>query len=92
MKHLIDWMIQSSMFRKASSLIGGFAAGLWFSAMYWRQIRDTLEVWGCPRALWLKFLLGVATTGIIGFSFTLTAAKKRMDKEQGDGSAEREKP
>ena len=82
MKHMIDWMVQSSMFRKASSLIGGFAAGLWFSAMYWRQIRGTLEVWGCPRAVWLKFLLGVATAGLVGFSFTLTAAKKRQDAEE----------
>jgi len=83
-KHIIDWMVQSSMFRKASSLIGGFAGGMWFSAMYWREIRDTLEVWGCSRAAWMKFLLGVATAGFVGFSFALTAAKKRQDKEHGE--------
>ena len=80
MTHIIQWMVRTAWFRKASSLLAGFTTGLWVSANYWRQIRATLEVWGIERETWLRCLLLVMAAGLGGLSVSLTRANERRDK------------
>ena len=62
---IIQWMIASPWFRKYNSVIGGFCAGLWFQAHYWKEIKSTLEAWGIPTNDYMAtLLLIVAASGI----------------------------
>ena len=80
MNRILQWAIGSTAFKKANSVIGGFALGLWTSATYWREIKATLAVWGVERDTWLRCLLAVAAAAGLSLSVGLSAAKTRQDK------------
>ena len=85
MKTILQWMIQSPAFRKASTFICGFTSGLWFSGMYWREIRGTLEVWGCSREMWMRALLAIiAATAGTGSVLLSVANQKRLKTEKAE--------
>jgi hypothetical protein len=72
-------MVTSVQFKKWNGIVGGFCLGLWVSARYWRQIRDSLAVWGIDRNEWLGFLLAVAGACGISLSVALSMEKKRRE-------------
>lgn len=78
MQKIIDWLIQSSYFKKYSAMIGGFALGMYCQAAFWRQIRGTLDIWGVARDEWLQFLLVIAGAAGILTSIGLTMAKNKQ--------------
>ena len=65
---IIEWMNESSWFRKYNSIIGGFCAGLWVQAHYWREIKATLEAWGIPTQDYMSSLLLIASAAGISLS------------------------
>ena len=77
---LVAWFVGSSWAKKHAALAGGFAAGMLFQATYWRQIAETLAVWGVPPGKWKAALVAVAAVAGIGISVAGTVAKGRMDK------------
>ncbi len=84
----MNWLqavFASTWYRKANSVIGGFALGLWVSANYWRQIRATLDVWGVERSTWLNLLLAIVAASGIGQSVWLSAAKQRRERQDASG-------
>ena len=77
---IVQWMISSLAFRKASSLISGFAAGLWVAANYWRQIHATLDAWGISRNEWMNALVAIMAAGGITASIAASLANQRQQK------------
>ena len=88
MKTIIQWMIQSPTFRKASTFVCGLACGLWFSGMYWRQIHATLAAWGCSRGAWMRALLAIiaATAGTSSVLLSV-ANQKRLKDEKAEAQS-----
>lgn len=85
MHRILQWMIGSTQFKKWNGIVGGFCLGMWVSGNYWRQIRDTLLVWGVDRDSWMSFLLAVAGASGVAASIGLSMAKKRQEKRAEDG-------
>lgn len=77
---IIQWMIDSSWFHKYNGIIGAFCAGLWFQANYWKQIKDTLEIWGIKSDQYLDTLLIIIAASGISVSILGTIVKKRKFK------------
>ncbi len=73
-------MIGSTYFKKYSAAIGGFCLGAWFQASYWRQIRGTLEAWGCEREWYLGGLIAIAGAAGLALSQGLSMVKTRQEK------------
>lgn len=82
MNALLQWMIQSPTFRKTQTFVCGAACGLWFSGMYWREIRATLETWGCSREAWMRALLAIIAATAGASSILLTAANQKRLKDE----------
>jgi hypothetical protein len=86
MKHLVTWMIGSTAFKKSAGMIGAFALGVLVQAIYWREIRDTLMVWGIEKNQYmaaLKWLIAAGGLSGVGASIGLSAAKKQREKREG---------
>ena len=86
MNAALQWMVKSRAFRKASGMVGGFCAGMWVSATYWRQIKATLDVWGVSHETWMAALLGVMAAALSAGSVALTMANKRRVAGKGGES------
>jgi hypothetical protein len=71
-------MVQSTNFKKWSGIIGGFAAGLWFSMNYHREIRATLAIWGVDKDQWGNFLILVIGASGVAASVGFSMAKSRL--------------
>jgi hypothetical protein len=85
MNVILQWAIQSPSFRKASTFVCGVACGLWFGGMFWREIRGTLEVWGCSREAWMRALLAIiaATAGASSVLLSVANQKRlKVEKEE----------
>jgi len=83
-RHVIAWMVNSTQFKKWNGIVGGFCLGMWVSGSYWRQIRDTLMVWGVDRDSWMSFLLAIAGASGVLVSVGLSAAKKHNEKTKAE--------
>ena len=81
-------MVTSTQFKKWDGIVGGFCLGLWVSARYWRQIRDSLSVWGIDRNEWLGFLVAVIGACGISASVVLSIEKKRREKKAANEAEE----
>jgi len=87
MKPLVEWLIQSTWFKKYAGVSGGFCLGLWVAANYHSQIRAILEILGVSRSTYMSLLLAVVgaagITTSIGLSVAKTyKAKKLKDKQE----------
>ena len=85
---LIQWCIRSTWFKKWSATLGGIALGMYVQASYWKQIRDTLGIWGVDRDDWMHGLLAVAGAGCVLVSVAATLTKNKQTKDAGNGQAE----
>lgn len=79
MNKLIQWMIASTWFKKSTSAVGGFCAGMWISRVYWQQINATLAIWGVEAETFTEILFGVAAAAGLSLSVMLSIAKKRLE-------------
>ena len=79
---LVLWFVNSAWAKKHAAIVGGFAAGMLFQATYWRQMNETLTVWGVPPGKWKAALAAVAAVAGIGISVAGTMVKGRMDRTQ----------
>ena len=83
---------KSPTFRKSASVIGGFAAGLWFAGNYWRQISATLDVWGVSHSVWMKGLVAVIAASGIATSIAASASNEKRQRANGNGDAPAQEP
>lgn len=79
---IVQWMIQSSWFHKYNGMIGGFCAGLWVQAKYWREIKATLEAWGIPTNDYMSFLLLIVAASGLSVSVVGTLFKSAQNKQE----------
>jgi hypothetical protein len=79
---IVQWMIQSSWFHKYSGMIGAFCAGLWFQAHFWKQIFDSLSVWGVNRNEYLNALLLIIGASGISISIIGTLVKNNQTNRE----------
>jgi len=89
---------RSTWFKKYSMGVGAFLLGMLAQENYWREIRQTLDVWGVSRDEWHTVLWAVVGLSGVGVSVVLSAlmtpvdkivvADKAIKKEQDKGNRE----
>jgi hypothetical protein len=86
MNAVVNWLIQSSWFKKYSAMVGGVCLGMWISANYHVQIRATLAAWGISKDEYTNILLTVIAAAAISTSIGLSVVKdQRAKKQKKDG-------
>ena len=79
---IVNWLIQSTWFKKYSGVIGGFCLGLWVSTNYWRQIREILHTLNISKNEYNNTLLIIVGAAGITTSIVLSLVKNRKIKKQ----------
>lgn len=83
---------QSTWFKKYSMGIGAFLLGMLFQESFWREIRQTLDVWGISRSEWHAVLLAIIGFTGVTTSVYLSARMTSLDKiEVADKALDKEK-
>jgi ABC-type dipeptide/oligopeptide/nickel transport system ATPase component len=60
--------------------IGAFLLGMLFQENFWREIRQTLDVWGISRAEWHSVLWAIVGLSGVGASIVASAVMTSKDK------------
>ena len=81
MNPIINWLIQSTWFKKYSGVTGGFCLGLWVAANYHTQIKEVLIMFGISKSTFMDMLLGIIGAAGIATSIGLSVVKNQKIKK-----------
>jgi hypothetical protein len=82
MNAIVQFIIQSTWFKKGAAVFGGVALGMWVQASYYQQIADVCKVFGIDRDEYLSALQLIVGAAGVSLSVVLSVVKKSADKKE----------